>query len=287
MSTPDPGATTQDESVNRIIADYLQSIERGEVPDRAALLARHPELANELSAFFADHDRFQKGAAPLAQALTLPPSAASATASPVGPTVRYFGDYELLDEIARGGMGVVYKARQLSLNRPVALKMILTGQLAAEQDVKRFYSEAEAAATLDHPNIVPIYEVGQHEGQHYFSMGYVDGPSLAAKLDSFGQQPRDAARLVRQVAEAVQYAHARGVIHRDLKPPNILLGADGVPKITDFGLAKRAATDSDLTATGQILGTPAICRPSRRPVKPGRSGRSRTSTLSGRSSTRC
>jgi serine/threonine protein kinase/WD40 repeat protein len=259
MSASDPSASTKDERVNGIIADYLRSVERGEVPDRAALLARHAEFATELSAFFVDHDRFRRAAGPLAEALTLPPGESPA-AGP-GTRVKYFGDYELLEEIARGGMGVVYKARQISLNRPVALKMILAGQLASEHDVKRFYSEAEAAATLDHPNIVPIYEVGQHEGQHYFSMGYVDGPSLAAKLEPAGWQPKQAARLVRQVAEAIQYAHARGVIHRDLKPPNVLLGADGVPRITDFGLAKRVQTDSDLTATGQILGTPSYMSP--------------------------
>jgi len=259
MSASDPSASTKDQRVNGIIADYLRAIERGEVPDRGALLARHAEFATELSAFFADHDRFRQAAAPLAEALTLTPGESPA-AGP-GTRVKYFGDCELLEEIVRGGMGLVYKARQRSLNRPVALKMILAGQLASEHDVKRFYSEAEAAATLDHPNIVPIYEVGQHEGQHYFSMGYVDGPSLAAKLEPAGWEPKAAARLVRQVAEAIQYAHARGVIHRDLKPPNVLLGADGVPRITDFGLAKRVQTDSDLTATGQILGTPSYMSP--------------------------
>jgi eukaryotic-like serine/threonine-protein kinase len=260
MSASDPGATIKDELVNRIIADYLRAVERGEMPDRAALLARHTEFATELSAFFADHDRFRRAAAPLAEALTLPPGESPALAAP-GTRLKYFGDYELLEEIARGGMGVVYKARQQSLNRPVALKMILAGQLASEHDVKRFYSEAEAAATLDHPNIVPIFEVGQHEGQHYFAMSFVDGPSLAARLKSSGWLTRDAARLVRQVAEAVQYAHARGVIHRDLKPQNVLLGADNVPRITDFGLAKRSGGTSDLTTTGQILGTPSYMSP--------------------------
>ena len=178
-----------------------------------------------------------------------------------GTRVGYFGDYELLEEIARGGMGVVYKARQVSLNRIVALKMILAGQLASEADVQRFRTEAEAAANLDHPGIVPIYEVGVHEDQHYFSMGYVEGQSLADRIHA-GPLPADeAAAIVRKVAEAVAYAHRQGVIHRDLKPANVLMDQTGQPRITDFGLAKRVGSDSDLTATGQILGTPSYMPP--------------------------
>ena len=167
----------------------------------------------------------------------------------------------LLEEIARGGMGVVYKATQVSLNRIVALKMILAGQLAGEEDVKRFHAEAEAAANLDHPGIVPIYEIGEHEGQHYFSMGYVDGESLADKIKDGPLPPREAAEYTRKVAEAVAFAHERGVIHRDLKPGNVLIDRNGEPKVTDFGLAKRIEGDSDLTATGQILGTPSYMPP--------------------------
>ena len=174
---------------------------------------------------------------------------------------RFIGDYELLDEIARGGMGVVYRARQKKLNRIVALKMILAGHLASQAEVKRFYTEAEAAATLDHANIVPIYEVGEEDGQHFFSMGLVEGESLAHRIRNGPLEPRLAAELSLTISEAMVAAHEVGVIHRDLKPANILLDQDGSPKVTDFGLAKRQDVDSDLTATGQMLGTPSYMPP--------------------------
>ncbi|MFI5457822.1 MAG: protein kinase [Isosphaerales bacterium] len=175
--------------------------------------------------------------------------------------IRYFGDYEITREIARGGMGVVFRARQVSLNRTVALKMILAGQLANDTDVKRFYTEAEAAANLDHPGIVPIFEVGQHEGQHYFSMGFVEGQSLSQRLAEGPLPAREAAELIRRVSEAIEYAHQRGVIHRDLKPANILLDQNGNPRVTDFGLAKKVQGDSGLTGSGQIMGTPSYMPP--------------------------
>ena len=175
--------------------------------------------------------------------------------------IRYFGDYEITRELARGGMGVVFQARQVSLNRPVALKMILSGQLADDTDVKRFYTEAEAAANLDHPGIVPIFEVGQHEGQHYFSMGFVEGQSLSQRLAEGPLPAREAAELIRRVSEAIDYAHQRGVIHRDLKPANILLDQNGNPRVTDFGLAKKVQGDSGLTGSGQIMGTPSYMPP--------------------------
>jgi WD40 repeat protein len=184
-------------------------------------------------------------------------SAPTLSAAGTPSHVRYFGDYEIIREIARGGMGVVFEARQVSLNRKVALKMILAGQLAHETDVKRFYSEAEAAANLDHPGIVPIFEVGQHEGQHYFSMGFVEGQSLTQRLAEGPLRSGEAAALMVRVAEAIEYAHQRGVIHRDLKPANILLDQNGNPRVTDFGLAKRTQTDSGLTGSGQIMGTPS------------------------------
>ena len=178
------------------------------------------------------------------------------------PRVRYVGDYELLEEIGRGGMGIVYRARQVSLNRLVALKLVRAGEFADEKEVARFRAEAEAAAHLDHPNIVPIYEVGAHEGRHYFSMKLVEGGSLAERGERKASlDPRTSALLFLKVARAVHYAHQRGILHRDLKPGNILLDVQGQPHITDFGLAKRIETDSAMTQTGAILGTPSYIAP--------------------------
>lgn len=189
------------------------------------------------------------------------PATSEQNAESSASKVRYFGDYELLSEIARGGMGVVYKARQVNLNRVVALKMILAGQLASPEDVKRFYAEAEAAANLDHPGIVPIFEIGAHENQHYFSMAYIEGRSLADRVKDGPLPPREAAELTRKIAEAMAYAHSKAVIHRDLKPANVLLDANGAPKVTDFGLAKKVENDSGLTRTGAVMGTPSYMPP--------------------------
>ena len=199
-------------------------------------------------------------------------------ASPLGVKLHYFGDYELLEEVARGGMGIVFKARQISLNRLVALKLISAGALATPELVKRFKAEAEAAASLTHPNIVPIYEIGEHQGQHYFSMGLIEGLNLRQALSQTrnpkseirnepepvhlsGYETCHAARLVSTIARAVHYAHQRGVLHRDIKPSNILLDAHGEPHLTDFGLAKLIEKESTLTHTHAVLGTPAYMSP--------------------------
>ncbi|HSR52752.1 MAG TPA: serine/threonine-protein kinase [Acidobacteriota bacterium] len=177
---------------------------------------------------------------------------------PVGTVL---GDYEILSEIASGGAGVVYRARQLSLNRIVALKFLRVGEFATEREVDRFRAEAEAAARLDHPNIVPVFEVGQLEGRHYFSMKLVEGPSLSEEFKRLKGDPRAVVRLLVKVARAVHHAHQRGLLHRDIKPSNILLDEKGTPYVADFGIAKRMDPGDGVTETGWALGTPAYMAP--------------------------
>ena len=244
--------------------DYRRQL--GEDPTLDGYRAEYPELDfDPLAELFATASRSTPPNRTVASAQSTP--AGLPTPDGTFPRIRRLGDYELLEEVARGGMGVVYKARQISLSRIVAVKMILAGNLATQADHERFHFEAEAAALLDHPNILPIFEVGEHDGQHYFSMGYVDGQSLAARLAEGPLPPKEAAELVATVAEAVEYAHRQGVIHRDIKPSNILIDGKGRPRVTDFGLAKRVGAPgtpghgSDLTATGQVLGTPSYMPP--------------------------
>jgi WD40 repeat protein/tetratricopeptide (TPR) repeat protein len=267
MTTESDDTVGREKRLHSVLQTYLEAVDAGHAPDRQELLRRHPDLATELAAFLQDQTKLRRLAASLGSSRTaaFAPDVAAATLGTNGPaaplaTVRYFGDYELLEEIARGGMGVVYKARQVSLNRTVALKMILAGQLASANDVQRFHTEAEAAANLDHPHIVPIYEVGAHQGQHYFSMKLIEGGSLTERVPELVQQPREAVRLVVTVARAVHYAHQRGILHRDLKPANVLLDAQGEPFVTDFGLAKRVEEEG-MTRTGAVVGTPSYMSP--------------------------
>ncbi len=184
------------------------------------------------------------------------------SSKPIGAqTGPYLPGYEVIEVIGRGGMGVVYKARQIGLDRLVALKMVLTGAHASPEQLARFSVESQAVAQLQHPGIVQIHEVGEHEGLPYFSLEFVAGGSLAKKLGGKPQPPREAASMVRDLAIAMREAHRHNIIHRDLKPSNVLLTADGRPKITDFGLAKRLDSDSRQTQSGAIMGTPSYMAP--------------------------
>ena len=186
-----------------------------------------------------------------------------------GTLIGYFGDYELQNVVGEGGMGVVYKARQLSLNRAVALKMIKAARFAGVDEVRRFHNESEAVARLDHPNIVPIFEVGLFEDQHYFSMKLILGESLEKHPKDYVSDPRRAAELVAITRGAIHHAHQRGILHRDLKPANILIDPEGRPHVTDFGLAKRVEGDSELTRSARSWELPPIWLQNKRQASAG------------------
>ena len=182
-------------------------------------------------------------------------------AAQVAELLGELGDYELLEEVGRGGQGVVFRARQKSLNRTVALKVISLGQWASKAHLKRFRLEAEAAAKLEHPGIVPIHEVGERDGSCYFSMKFVEGGQLDEVVRRAPMSIRQAAELIAKVARTVHYAHQHGILHRDIKPGNILLDQKGEPHLTDFGLARLVETESTMTRTLEVLGTPSYMAP--------------------------
>jgi serine/threonine protein kinase len=253
----DQPTTDRDERLAALLDDLTRRRRDGATADLEPISRQHPDLADELRQLWAAAQMADALARPPKETATLP---GEVNASFVEPP-RTFGDFELVRELGRGGMGVVYEARQQSLNRTVALKMVLRGELASEADRARFRAEAEAAARLVHPNIVQVYEVGDVAGQPYFAMQYVPGRTLARRLAEGPLSPQEAARLIAAVARAVDHAHQNGVVHRDLKPANVLLAADGTPKITDFGLAKLLDAAGSLTQTGAIIGTPSYMAP--------------------------
>ena len=232
-------------SLESVMADYLQRLESGRKPEPEEFLAAYPQFASELTTFFRNHHWF--GQSP-------PPEASTLIGTQIGP-------YMIEAEIARGGMGIVYRARQQGLERPVALKLISSGVLAGREERRRFRIEAEAAARLHHPGIIPIHEIGSWQGYEYFSMTLVEGPTLQKRVEEGQFDDREAARMVREISEAVDYAHVAGIVHRDLKPDNILVSSEGRPLVTDFGLAKWHREGTMITRTGQVLGTPHYMSP--------------------------
>jgi serine/threonine-protein kinase len=246
-----------------------------------SMVREHPDLAPHLRELFATMSvadfvadastvmlPSDRGVGMAGDAPDVSPRGASAPADRGGgfvpgstPLPATFGDYELREELGRGGMGIVYRAVQRSLGRSVAVKMLLRRDLASPADLARFRSEAEAAARLDHPGIVPIFEVGEHDGLPYYSMRLIEGTTLAKRLAQGPLPPREAAALLAKVADAVQAAHDGGVLHRDLKPSNILIDTAGEPLVSDFGLAKRLEDSDSVTHTGAILGTPCYMSP--------------------------
>jgi serine/threonine-protein kinase len=283
MDSKVSNASELDSRLGEVLAALLKAQERGDTPDPADWQARYPEFEAELREFFFSDDRLRSVTGPLRAVLKPEEPSIGVKLSledalpDVGPG-QTFGAYELLEEIGKGGMGVVYKARQKAPDRLVALKIIATGRGATAQEIERFRNEADMAGQLDHPNVVPVYQVGEQGGLVFFSMKLIEGGTLADHLRGARFQraqfpegtlktcptptdPRTAARLMAQVARAVHHAHQRGVLHRDLKPSNVLLDADGLPHVSDFGLAKHVEADGNLTQSGAFVGTPLYMAP--------------------------
>jgi serine/threonine-protein kinase len=264
-----------DASLDSVIEQYLLRAESGEPRDDAQWLARYPQWADDLQEFFSLHHQaqttFQQPLTDDWAATQLPgqvrlesgTSASNWTWSQIA-SAQYpipFGPYDLLAEINRGGMGIVYRAIHRQLQRVVALKILRAGELATAEEVKRFHTEAITSSNLNHPHIVSIFEAGQCHGLIYFTMAYIDGEDLEAKLQREPLDPQLAAHLLLKMAEAVAFAHEHHILHRDIKPSNILIDTQGTPFLADFGLARSQQLDEKLTLTGQILGTPAYMAP--------------------------
>ncbi len=235
------------------LEEYLERLQAGGSPQREQILSAHPGLRSALRCL-----EVLEGIAPGGFGEPLDGEGCGST---VLGLPRDFGNYELIEELGRGGMGVVYKARQKDLDRIVAVKMILDSNLASEEHVRRFHEEARAAARVEHPGVIRIHEVGQFHEQHYFAMEYIEGASLSVHAAEVEISFAEAARLVQRVARAVDHLHRQGIVHRDLKPSNILIDQDREPHVTDFGLAKVFRAGCQSTATGVIVGTPSYMAP--------------------------
>tara|TARA_R110002049_G_scaffold4601_4_gene31808 strand:+ start:28810 stop:30468 length:1659 start_codon:yes stop_codon:yes gene_type:complete len=256
----EPSPPDRDQRLANLLAELTDSICRGEPVDLESVYREHPDLADDLKNLWGAILVTDTAGTAFSQAPNTPNDDSSESLRRIQLPAT-FGDYQLLEEVGRGGMGVVFRAVQVSLDREVAVKMILRGRLASDVDLQRFLAEAAATARLEHPNIVPVYEVGDVDGRPFFSMQYVEGATLARRIADGPLPQREAARIVAEVARAVGFAHRQGVLHRDLKPSNIMLNKDAKPLITDFGLAKQAGSEIDLTRSGMLVGTPAYMSP--------------------------
>jgi serine/threonine-protein kinase len=255
-------AANAEAAVDLVYGEFLLRERLGERPDVDEYRRRFPEYAEALRDQVALHRALDAGAAGGSE--MAPAGAATFPALPPGggePARPEVPGYEILGELGRGGMGVVYKARQTALDRPTALKMLLAGAYASPEERARFRAEAVAAARLRHPNVVQVYEVGEHHGRLFLALEYVEGGSLAGRLRAGPLPPAEAARLTAVLARAMQHAHQHGVVHRDLKPANVLLSEDGTPKVADFGLARRLDVASGQTQSGAVVGTPGYMAP--------------------------
>src|SRR5262245_1532679 len=246
--------------IDELMLRWEAARQQGQDPRPEDLCAEHPQLITEVRQRIHAVQTMERvlGVNPHHSEVTL--HSARAAVCPDGGLLPQIPGYEILRVVDEGGMGVVYEARQKELGRTVAVKMI-SGMRLGPTQVARFRAEAEAAARVQHANFVQIFEVGQSNGRPFFSMEYVDGGSLAQQLGRTRPNPRHAAELVATLAEAIHTAHVRGIVHRDLKPSNVMLTVAGVPKIADFGLAKRIDDHSGHTRTGEVLGTPSYMAP--------------------------
>lgn len=276
MSDPSAKQSMLDEA----FAEYLRLLDAQDVFDVSIFLNEHPEISDELEELIETANRIEEMAGPKGSisnngestvdesgqdtvifsgdSSSLGQDSSGAENSVIG---KQLGDYRIQEVLGRGGMGVVYLAEQISMSRKVALKMIRSGCLASESDIQRFYIEAQAAGRLKHPSIVQVYQVGEIEGHHFFSMEYIEGKCLSRVCKSQELSSDQIASLMKEISDAVDFAHQHGVLHRDLKPSNIIIDNDHRPRILDFGLAKDMGADGDLTSSGSAVGTPSYMPP--------------------------